>query len=74
MSLEMVRTHRHTESVASTSWVITHNLNTITPLVDVWVDIAGTTTKILPQTVAATSASVVTLTFSTAYAGEAVIA
>lgn len=58
----------------STSWVITHKLGITTPVVDCWVDINGTMTKILPQTVTATSNSVVTITFSVAYAGRALVA
>jgi len=59
---------------ASTTWAITHNLDTSSPVVDVWVDVSGTMTKILPQSVVATSSSVVTITFSSATAGIAFVA
>ena len=61
--------HYHTQSVASTTWVITHNLNTTEPIVDCFV--SGV--KVSPQTVTATSALVCTITFPTAQAGEATL-
>lgn len=66
--------YKHTQSSASTTWTITHNLGANSPCVDVWVDISGTLTKIIPLSVTATSDAVVTITFSTAYAGEAYVA
>jgi len=61
----------HIQSTASTSWVITHNLNTLEPIVDCWINNAGSKTKILPLNVAATDANVCTITFSSAQSGEA---
>lgn len=66
--------HRHTQGSTNTTWTITHNLNTDAPCVDVWVDISGTDTKIIPDTVTATSANVVTLTFTTTRSGIAIVA
>lgn len=71
MSLSTITGHFHDQTVASTTWTITHNLGTDAPVVDCWVDIAGTITKIMPLTVVATSSAVVTITFSTAFAGTA---
>jgi len=65
---------RHTQGSANTTWTITHNLNTEAPCVDVWVDDGGTNTKIIPDTVTATSADVVTLTFTTSRSGIAIVA
>lgn len=59
----------HTQAVAATSWVITHGLGTSTPCVDAYV--GGV--KIMPLSVVATSASVVTLTFAAAQSGSAVV-
>jgi len=68
MALEpLVGTHHHTQDVASTTWVITHNLNTTVPTVDCW--IGGI--KVIPQSVTATSALVCTITFPSAQTGEA---
>jgi len=62
-------THQHTQAVAATSWVITHNLNTTEPIIDVW--ISGE--KVIPQTVTATSALVCTVSFPTAQPGKATL-
>jgi len=73
MAIESFTAFEHTQAVASTTWTITHSLGTKTPVVDCWVDILGTDTKIMPDTVTATSTTVVTITFSTAYAGRALV-
>lgn len=74
MTIATVTGHKHEQLVSSSTWAITHNLGTDAPVVDCWVDVAGTITKILPLSVTATSSTVVTITFSTAYAGEAFVA
>lgn len=74
MGFVKVTGYRHTQDTASTTWTITHNLDTESPVVDCWIDESGTTTKILPQSVVATSPSVVTITFSSAKAGIAYVA
>ena len=66
-------TVRHTQTIATDTWVITHNLNTTAPIVDCWVDNNGEKTKIIPSAVTATSVNVVTLSFSSARVGSAVI-
>lgn len=74
MAIETVLNgHHHTQAVAATSWVITHNLNTSQPIVDCWVDNGGDKDKVLADTVIATSAQVCTVTFPVAVAGEAFI-
>lgn len=74
MSYETITGYTHSQTVASTSWVITHNLGTNAPVVDCWVDVLGNKTKILPLSVVATSDVQVTITFSSAYTGEAFVA
>ncbi len=59
-------------TVAATSWVISHNLNTDTPCVDVWVDDSGWK-KIQPLTVVATDSDTVTITFTSATAGKVIV-
>lgn len=73
MSYTAIQGFRHIQSASSTTWTIIHGLDTITPAVDCWVDISGSITKILPLTVTATDNKTVTITFSTAYSGEAFI-
>jgi len=67
-------TVHHIQSVASTTWVIVHNLNTVAPVVDCWVDNGGDQEKIIPVTVAGTDANTCTITFSAARTGEAAVA
>ena len=66
--------HTHTQTSSSTTWTITHNLDTLSPVVDCWIDVSGDYTKILPLTVTATSNLVVTITFSSAQSGSAYVA
>lgn len=74
MTTQSFKAFEHTQASASTTWIITHGLGTTTPVVDCWIDDAGSDTKIMPDTVTATSSTVVTITFSTAYAGRALVA
>lgn len=74
MSLEAFKGFKHTQSVASTTWTINHGLGTETPIVDCWIDVSGTFTKILPLSVVATSSTTVTITFSSAQSGRAMVA
>lgn len=67
--------YRHTQSVASTTWSITHNLDTPSPVVDVWI-LQGSPavyTKVIPQNVSYPDNNSVTITFSTAQTGRAII-
>ena len=68
---------RHTQSVASTTWTITHGLGAAAPFVvnhSFFVDVGGGVIKpILPQDVTYATANSLTVTFSTAYAGYALI-
>lgn len=70
-------TFRHTQAVASATWTINHVLSAAAPFVvdtSVFVDIGGGVYKpILPQDVTFNSANQVTVTFSTPYAGIALI-
>lgn len=60
----------HAQSSGNTTWAITHNLNTVTPSVQVY----GTDSKmIIPDAVTITSNNVVTLTFGASFAGRAII-
>ena len=74
MSYVQARGHRHEQSTADTTWSIVHNLNTLAPIVDCWINVGGTITKILPLSVVATNVSTVTITFSSAQAGVAFVA
>lgn len=40
--------HTHEQAVAATEWTVVHNLGTIAPVVDVFIDVDGKKMKILP--------------------------
>ena len=63
----------HDQTSASTNWLITHKLNTLTPVVDCFVDIGPERVKIIPMSVQATSSIHVVVTFSQAYTGQATV-
>lgn len=69
--------YRHTQSVASTTWTIVHNLGGNggqgVPAVDVLVPINGVDTKIMPDQITKTDSNTVTVTFSTARTGTAIV-
>lgn len=70
--------YRHTQSTASTTWTIIHNLNGNgsdgIPVVDVIVDDGtGKMVKMMPASITKVDSSTVELTFSVARAGLAVV-
>ncbi len=70
MSLEKVsKAYSETISVGSTSWVIQHNLDTVTPVVDVYTG-GSPDEKVMPATVVATDGNTVTITWSVATTGR----
>lgn len=66
-------THTHIQTTPAIEWVIVHLLNTLYPVVDVWVNDGGTDRKVLPLTVEPLDALSVKLTFTAATAGRATI-
>lgn len=60
------------QAEASASWVVLHNLN-LYPAIDVFVQYGGVTQKILPRAITYDSVNQVTITFSTAMTGLAVL-
>jgi hypothetical protein len=59
-----------TQASASTSWSVTHNLNTTTPVVQVY---DGSGNMIIPSSVVIVDADDLTITFSVAQSGKAII-
>ena len=68
-----VYSHEHTQSVASDTWVITHNLGTMAPIIDVYVEHNGQQEKILPFAVRAISNTTAHVVFSSARTGKAMV-
>ena len=58
------------QATGSTTWTINHNLNTFTPLVDVYDSIYN---QLIPASVSSINANTTQITFSTAQAGYAII-
>lgn len=69
--------YRHTQSSSSTTWTINHNLNAATPFLvnaSFFVDTGGGVYKpIIPSDVTYVTANQLTVTFTSAYAGYALI-
>lgn len=70
-------TYRHTQGAASTTWIITHNLGLLAPyvaLVQFFVDVGGGVYKMmLPSDLSFDSANQMTVTFTSAQTGIALI-
>ena len=68
----MAEAYNHVQSVASTSWAITHNLNVAETVFDVIIDTGGSVfQKALPLSAIHTNNNTLTLTFSAAQSGRA---
>lgn len=69
--------YRHTQSIASTTWTVVHNLGggggTGIPIVDVLIDSGGSTVKVMPLQINIVDRNTVTIEFSTAQSGIAVV-
>lgn len=63
--------HNHTQTVSSSSWTITHGLNSSTVAVDVMIDDGGNLEKIIPANIVHTDDNNLTVTFSSAQTGRA---
>jgi hypothetical protein len=62
-----------TQTTPSSNWTVTHNLDTLQPAVDVWVDDGGITTAILPKQIQTTNANTLNINFSIPMSGTAVV-
>ena len=65
--------HNHEQDVAATTWTIVHNLGTYAPVIDVYIDINGSRSKILPKEVNVIDNTTVQVVFSEARAGSAAV-
>lgn len=63
--------YKHTQSSASDTWTVTHNLG-MYPAIDVLVDISGNLTKIIPMSVTYTNENECSIAFSTERSGVAI--
>jgi hypothetical protein len=65
--------YTHEQPIASNTWNILHNLDTLRPLVDCWIVVEGVDTKILPLEVTVVDSMNATVTFSAPRAGGAAV-
>lgn len=73
LSQQPVMVYEHTQSVASDTWVIVHNLK-LYPAIDVFIDYLGEVQKVLPQSIQYTDVNTCTVIFSEAQTGKATVA
>lgn len=64
--------YRHEQSVAATTWTITHGLKDY-PIIDVFVDYQGEIHKIIPSEITYVDQNTCTVTFTTDYSGFATV-
>lgn len=63
----------YVQASPSTTWVVKHDLGTVNPMVNIWVDIDGQTTAMLPKNIRVNDVNSITVTFSTPHAGTLVV-
>lgn len=63
----------HTQSVASNTWVIAHNLNTLNVTYSFKILIDTVLTPVMPNALVITDANTITVTFGASYTGSATI-
>lgn len=66
-----VTRYTHTQDTPATEWTINHRLNTLAPVIDVWIDVDGVMTKILPLNITVTDANTTVVSFSSPRTGKA---
>lgn len=74
MAIREARKYTHEQATAATTWTITHNLGLDYPVVDCFVDNGGPLEKTIPYSMVITSPTVVTITWTSARAGMALVA
>lgn len=64
-----VSSYTHTQSTPSLSWTVNHNLNTPAPVCDVFVDLDGVLTKILPKNISVSNNNTLVVSWSSPRSG-----
>lgn len=68
----MSDTYTHFQMIASSEWVITHNLNRL-PLIDVYFNVGGNLEKVIPAAIEHIDDTTVKVIFSQSQSGQAKI-
>jgi hypothetical protein len=64
--------YQHTQSTPATVWTIVHKLNDY-PIIEVYADVSGVLTKIIPSSISYVDSITATVTFATARSGVALV-
>lgn len=70
MGVSSALKHVHEQPDASTEWTVVHNLNTLAPIVDVMVDVAGGLQKMLPLDITVIDSKSIKILFSVERTGK----
>lgn len=68
-----IKVYKHTQATASKTWTVTHNLDTTAPVVECWVDVEDTVTKIIPSEIKVINRNKLTIRFLKPYLGAAFV-
>lgn len=63
----------YAQTVASSTWIVDHNLGVNSPVVDVWETDGTEFVQIVPDSISYTSPNSVTINFSTAKTGQVLV-
>lgn len=70
MGVSTAHKHVHDQTEAATEWTIVHNLKTLAPIVDVFIDTGSGLQKIIPLDVLVVDNTTVTIKHSSARTGK----
>lgn len=65
----MSKAYDHDQTVASASWTVQHNLNTLDTVNDIFINDNGNLSKMIPQNVIATDLNSITVDFTSVQTG-----
>lgn len=70
MGVSTAHKHVHSQDVAAKEWTVTHNLNTLAPIVDVFIVTGNGLQKVLPLDITVVNAMSLKVTFSSDRTGK----
>lgn len=70
MGVSTAHKHVHVQSTPAKQWTVTHQLNTLGPIVDVMIDTGGGLVKVLPFDIVIIDASTVRIDFQSDRTGK----
>lgn len=70
MGVSTAHKHVHSQDVPAATWNVVHNLNTLAPIVDVFIETGAGLQKVLPMDITVTNAMSLEITFSSDRTGK----